>query len=57
MNFAFDNFKSFDIREHNKIKRSVSVLSSNLNVKTSAFMPLLADEDFSQDYLTVFKNE
>ena len=57
MNFAFDNFKSFDIREHNKIKKSVRVLGSNLNVKTSAFIPLLVDEDFSQDYITVFKND
>ena len=57
MNFAFDNFKSFDIREHNKIKKSVRVLDSSLNIKTSAFIPLIADEDFSQDYLTVFKND
>ncbi|MGI5083636.1 D-alanyl-D-alanine carboxypeptidase family protein [Treponema putidum] len=57
MNFAFDNFTSFDIREHNKIRRSVSVLGSNLAPKTSAFIPLLADEAFSQDYLTVFKHD
>ncbi|UTC66215.1 MULTISPECIES: D-alanyl-D-alanine carboxypeptidase family protein [unclassified Treponema] len=57
MNFAFDNFTSLDIREHNKIEKAVKVLGSNLNVKNSAIIPVLANLDFSQDYITVLKND
>ncbi|UTC74314.1 D-alanyl-D-alanine carboxypeptidase [Treponema sp. OMZ 792] len=57
MNFAFDNFASFDIKEYNKIEKTVKVLGSNLNAKNSAIIPVPANLDFSQDYLTVFKND
>lgn len=57
MNFAFDNFASLDIREHNKIEKTVKVLGSNLSVKTSSIIPVPANLDFSQDYITVFKND
>lgn len=57
MNFAFDNFTSFDVREHSKIEKTVKVLGSNLSVKTSAIIPVPANLDFSQDYITVLKKD
>ncbi|WP_024468791.1 D-alanyl-D-alanine carboxypeptidase family protein [Treponema pedis] len=57
MDFAFDNFKTADISKENIINKKIIVLGSELKANRSAVKPILACTDFSENHLTLFKDD
>ncbi len=55
MEYAFDNFVTIDISEHQKLLKKILILDSNLDISNAAFIPLIAKSDLSTRYITVNK--